>query len=94
MTDDHKDITMHDLLAHMQNMQRVMREELVNIQKGLALARTSLTGEAREVKNMIRNSESRLTAQIDAIDARLDEIEIELLPKRIAVLEKAVGIKR
>ncbi len=34
--------------------------------------------------------ERNLTAQIDGIDKRLDEIEIENMPKRVTALEAAV----
>jgi len=85
-----QDITGRVLLEHMQAMQRVLREELEHVRGELAVLRTSLTGEMREIKDALRLLEARLTIQIDTIDKRLDAVEIESLPRRVAALEAKV----
>jgi len=90
MAKDDRDITGKVLLEHMQAMQRVLKEELESVRDELAVLRTSLTGEMREVKDVLRMLEARLTIQIDAIDKRLDAVEIESLPRRVAALEAKV----
>ena len=75
----------------MQAMQRVLREELEHVRGELAVLRTSLTGEMREIKDALRLLEARLTIQIDTIDKRLDAVEIESLPRRVAALEAKMG---
>ena len=75
------DITLQIVLEHMQNMQRVLMSEI-------GAVRTDLQRLERRVDRM----ETNLTNQIDAIDKRLDAIEIENLPKRVRVLEAAAGI--
>ena len=86
-----QDITGRVLLEHMQAMQRVLREELEHVRGELAVLRTSLTGEMREIKDALRLLEARLTIQIDTIDKRLDAVEIESLPRRVAALEAKMG---
>lgn len=49
-----------------------------------------LSGRISDVSSEMRAMEKRLLVQIDAIDERLDEIEIETLPKRVLQLEKAL----
>lgn len=49
-----------------------------------------LTGRIDRVEKTVVQVEARLLAQIDAIDDRLDLIEIETLPSRVKSLETAV----
>ncbi len=51
-----------------------------------------LTNNDARLEKQIERVERNLTAQIDAIDQRLDAIEIEKLPKRMKKLERAMGI--
>ena len=79
-------ITLQILLDHI----RGLRGGIDAVRSEVVVGRTALTGEVVEVKNMLRKVERNLTAQIDAIDKRLDELEIEYLPRRIAALEAAI----
>lgn len=50
-----------------------------------------LSGCISDVSSEMRAMEKRLLVQIDAIDERLDDIEIETLPKRVIQIEKALS---
>ncbi|MDD4628671.1 MAG: hypothetical protein PHE68_04755 [Candidatus Peribacteraceae bacterium] len=52
-----------------------------------------LTSRMDGLGNKMDRMHVNLSAQIDAIDQRLDVIEIENLPKRVAKLERVVGIR-
>jgi len=81
MAQDGKDITLATILEHIQGLRDDVTGRLGHIEQQMD----------RMVTRMDR-MEQNLTNQIDAIDKRLDEIEIELLPKRVAKLEEAVGM--
>ena len=50
-------------------------------------ANEQMTGLERK----IQGNETKLSRQIDAIDSRLDDIEIETLPNRVAKLEASLA---
>jgi uncharacterized protein Yka (UPF0111/DUF47 family) len=87
-----KGITSEDLLAHMQNMQRVLLSRIEGVEKSLGARMDRLEKRMDRLEEKIDRVERNLTNQIDAIDQRLDAIEIELLPKRVARLEKHMGL--
>ena len=74
---DDKDITLRTILDHMRGMEDRInkRFDVVHLRFNAVDARIDLLG---------RN----LTRQIDAIDKRLDEIEIEKLPQRVVRIEQ------
>lgn len=77
--DPSKDITPAVLLAHIQavgNDVRTLDTRLGTVERSLG--------------SRIDRLQSNLTAQINAIDKRLDAVEIEFLPKRVRSLEQAV----
>ncbi len=93
MADD-QDITPAILLQHMQGMEQRLRSEF-RTELRTELRTAIAASEERLVERIgaeVRHSENRVTAQIDAIDRRLDELEIALLPKRVTKLEEVVGI--
>ena len=73
------DITPKVLLEHMQNMQRVLGGKIDQ-------NRLELKADIQRVERKV----DILKVGVDNIDKRLDAIEIENLPKRVAVLEAAV----
>lgn len=74
-------ITLGIILEHLRAMESRIRERFENVE--FRLDRVEL-GQQRLERN--------LTAQIDAIDKRLDPVEIEHLPKRVTRLEKHCGL--
>ncbi len=93
MPDQDNGITLKTVLDHMQNMQRVLTQEIREGDERLARRIDGLETRMGGVENHIDRMERNLTRQIDAIDKRLDAIEIEKLPKRVTKLEVAVGIR-
>jgi len=79
------------VLDHVQNMQRVLTQEIRGGDQSLARRIDNL--DKRLTKRMDR-METNLTTQIDGIDKRLDAIEIEKLPQRVTKLEAAVGLRQ
>jgi hypothetical protein len=73
--DDSSGITLQMIMDHLQAVHVSLRSDM----KGL--------GDRLE---RVENRVILVSAQIDAIDKRLDTIEIEELPKRVRQLEKAV----
>lgn len=86
MADQDDDITLKTVLEHIQNMQRTF-----------TLSHQELKKEIRSVERRLGHRidlvEANLTTQIDAIDKRLDTIEIEKLPQRVTKLEIAAGVQ-
>lgn len=80
-------ITLATVLEHMQNMQRVLTEQMQSIQKTMA-TKDDLQALNTKVDRHYRN----FMGQLDAVDDRLGTLEIEQLPKRVTRLEEAVGI--
>jgi predicted nucleic acid-binding Zn-ribbon protein len=85
MADD--GITLQTVLEHMQNMQQTLSGQIREIRETMA-TKTDL--QHLEVK--VDRNHASLTQQIDALDQRLDAIEIENLPKRVTKLEQVVGV--
>lgn len=76
------DITLGTILEHMRGMEERIGQRFENV--ACRLDRLEL-GQQRLERN--------LTAQIDAIDKRLDAVEIEHLPKRMSRVERHLGFK-
>jgi hypothetical protein len=87
MADDN--ITLKTVLDHMQNMQTVLTQEIRQGDQSLARRIDDLD---KRLSTRIDHLQANLTTQIDGIDKRLDEMEIQKLPNRVAKLEVAVGI--
>ena len=81
-----KRITLRLLLEHMQNGQRGQREDMKSLRYDVSLFKT----EFRSLKEHLYAFESRITIQIENIGKRLDDIELEFLPRRVRKLERAV----
>lgn len=91
-------ITHTILLDHMHGMEHRLRMEFKNsidsaINTSEQRLRTEIRASEQRTSERIAHLGQRLTFQIDAIDQRLDAVEIENLPKRVTRLEKAVGIR-
>jgi len=80
-----KDITLGTILEHMRGMEQRMTTQLHEVDGRLTKRLDSLeVGLDRVHRN--------LSSQIDAIDKRLDAIEIEYLPKRVSRIEQHLGL--
>jgi predicted nuclease with TOPRIM domain len=74
------EITPKVLLDHLQAMSQSLREEI-----------RAVRADVRQVGERVDRVERNLTAQIDALDRRLDELEVQTLPRRVTALEAKVG---
>lgn len=82
MSPQDNDITPAMLLQHMQGMEKRLREDFSS---------TILASEDRlksDFSRKLEATETNVIRQIDAIDERLDDLEVVQVPK----LKKAVGI--
>jgi hypothetical protein len=90
----HTGVTPAVLLDHMRGMEHRLKEDF---RRGMKQEIGGVRGELKATENrlMVRidRAERNLTFQIDAVDQRLDAIEIENLPKRVTRLEKVVRIR-
>jgi hypothetical protein len=84
MADD--SITLGTILTHIQAL--AGRTHMIEAQAERLFA--EIQNAETRVSQRLENRFNFLTAQIDAIDKRLDRIEIEMLPKRVLTLEGAV----
>jgi hypothetical protein len=76
------DITLGTVMQHMQHLH------------GIVLAHFDrLEAKFDQLETKVDRNHINLSSQIEAIDKRLDSIEIEALPRRVTVLEKKVGIR-
>ncbi len=80
-TAQNDDITMQTLLQHMQGMERRLMEKIEGIQIDM-----------KNLEHKVDRGFAQTGIQIDNIDKRLDAIEIEQLPKRVAKLEATMGM--
>ncbi len=94
MTNDETEITPKLLLDHMQTMQATFVSQIAVLSGRIdgihSSLRQQIEGNHAEMKGEIARLERKidtLTLGVDSIDARLDAIEIEKLPHRVAVLE-------
>ncbi len=91
MADD-QDITPAILLRHMQGMEQRMLQKIEQVRAELLTGIQTLRKDTQESLEVLRRQISLLSTQIGNMDPRLDEMEIVLLPRRVAVREEAVGI--
>ncbi len=94
MADD-QDITPAILLQHMQAMERRIMQYMGErfSQVDSRFSRMEARFDEIEVRlSKLARQVSLLSVQIGDMDQRLDEIEIELFPKRVVKLEEVVGI--
>ncbi|HVW66228.1 MAG TPA: hypothetical protein VHA78_00685 [Candidatus Peribacteraceae bacterium] len=84
-----KRITLKVILDHLQAFQIQINGRMDRFEGRMGGVEGRMGGLEGRMDRMERN----LTAQISAIDKRLDAIEIEELPKRVRKLEKAVFAK-
>lgn len=82
------DITPAILLQHMQAMRADFSMQIQAMERRIMQKFDEINVRLDKLEHKV----DLLFVQIDNIDKRLDDIEIELLPKRVAVLEVAVGI--
>ena len=83
-------ITIGVILDHMRHMedrligkmQHLLNAELVGVKNDISILKTTLGSVERQL--------GVLQGGVDMIDKRLDDIEIEFLPKRVARLERKV----
>ena len=81
-----KKITLQIILEHVHEGQRVHKEDLGILHSDMKIFEASVAAEFRSVKNQINT----LSVQVGNIDKRLDDIELEFLPRRVKKLERAV----
>ena len=79
------EITLKTVLDHM----TAMEQRLSGRFNGVDARLSAIEGRLGGIEQKLSHAEAKLSWQIDAIDKRLDGIEIEKLPKRIARLESA-----
>lgn len=76
------DITLLTVLQHMQAMEQRLIERIEGV-------RDDLSGRIDRLEAKVDHNHIQVTAQLDAIDRRLDDVEVVEIPK----LKKAVGMK-
>ncbi|MBU0766182.1 hypothetical protein KKF55_00115 [Patescibacteria group bacterium] len=84
------EITLKVLLDHIQGMRNDLTQRMDKLEHRLS---NRMDGLEKRMDGMEQRMEKRfdqLVFQIDAIDKRLDAVEIEELPKRVTKLEEAV----
>ncbi len=85
------------LLEHMRGMEGRLIQRIDGAENKLTKridgAESSLTTRMDRLENKVDRMHVNLSGQIDAIDKRLDAVEIEFLPKRVAKLERVAGIR-
>jgi hypothetical protein len=72
------------LLEHLQRMEQRLTASIQDVRADVQTVEGKLT-------KRIDRLEVKLTTQLDGIDERLDGLEIEHLPRRIAALEQRFG---
>jgi len=82
-----EEITLKTVIEHIQAQGVEFRGEFRKVQERIDVLSTTINNLRETVERNHRN----LTVQIDAIDKRLDAIEIENLPRRITTLERSVA---
>jgi len=80
------EITLKTVLEHIAAMEQRLSGRLGGVETRLGEVETRLGGVERRIEAL----DASLSQQIDGIDKRLDEVEIEQLPKRMAVVEAAL----
>lgn len=87
-------ITLRVILQHMQAMEHRLMSTLGSRIDSLD---TRLSGKIESLATRMDRMERKMdnhTLQLDAIDKRLDAVEIEDLPKRVRRLERHTGLAR
>jgi len=79
------DITLQDIMQHMQGMEQRLHNELTTSVEGLRDEVQSMEG---RLTKRIDTLEQNVTRQIEGIDERLDEVETRRLPR----VERHVGL--
>ena len=85
MANESENIDVKMLLEHMQGMERRLIKRIDGVE-------TKLSKRIDGLEDRIYRVATNLTLQIDGIDKRLDNIEIETLPERVVVLEQHCGL--
>lgn len=78
------EITPKVLLEHLQQME-------LRIGLKVEAVRVELKADIVDLRQKVERMERNLSGQMETIDERLDAIEIERLPRRVGVLEQAMG---
>lgn len=81
---DEQGITLSIILEHLRAFETRMLGKLQAVDGRMGLLESRID----KLGNRMDRMECNLTAQIDAIDKRLDEVEIEYLPKRVSRIER------
>jgi DNA-binding FrmR family transcriptional regulator len=88
-----EDITLKTVLDHIQGIQRSHRRDIQESEERMTRRLDRMEGRLERIERRIDRMEANLTCQIDAIDKRLDAIEIEKLPQKVKKLEVALGTR-
>ncbi len=78
------DITARMLLEHLRQMEQRLTASIQGVQADVRAVEAKLT-------RRIDRLETNLATQLDAIDRRVDGLEMEHLPRRVAGLEQRLG---
>lgn len=91
------DLPLKTILEHLTAMESRMCERLEprfeNLESRMGGIERRMTGLEDRMSRLEQTSAAgfaQVNSQLDAIDHRLDELEIETLPKRVKALEKAI----
>lgn len=84
------EITLNIVLEHLSSMEQRLSGKINEVNDRVTGVHTGLSTSISNLGTQMHAMEQRLLRQIDAIDERLDDIEIETLPQRVAQLEKAL----
>ena len=82
-----EEITLKTIVDHIQAQGMEFRGEFRSVHERL----DGLSTKIDNLRDTVERNHRNLTAQIDAIDKRLDAIEIENVPQRVATLERSVA---
>jgi hypothetical protein len=83
-----KEITLKTLLDHQRGMESRLTESQRSMETRLGERLDRLESRVERLEGDVQRMGRSLTRQIDAIDKRLDELEIATLPERMSKVEK------
>lgn len=90
MTHSDEPITLKVILDHMHAIKYELKHDIQTLRIELTDKINGVGARVDRLENRLERVALNLSAQIAAIDDRLDKVEIEDLPKRVRKLEKAV----
>lgn len=89
-----EEITLKTVLDHIQAMGAQLRQQMTEVEGRVIKRMDQIEGRLSRLEETVAKNHRNLTQQIDAIDKRLDEIEIESLPQRVTRIEEHLQLSR